>query len=69
MADDAASQLAALKKARASGVLTVHHGDTSTTFRTLAEIDSIVRSLEAEAEAASSPRPRLRYAVQLTKGL
>jgi hypothetical protein len=66
-ADDAASQLAALKKAKASGVLTVHHGDTSTTFRSLAEIDSIIRSLEADA--VTSPRPRLRYAVQLTKGL
>jgi hypothetical protein len=75
MADDAALRLAALKAAKASGVLTVRHGDTMTTFRSLAEIDRIILSLEAEIASAPNgangapARVRLRYPIQTTKGL
>jgi hypothetical protein len=73
MADDAAARLDALQKAWASGVLTVRHGDTMTTFRTLAEMDSIIAGLKAEiagaAVAGGGKRTRLRYPIQTTKGL
>jgi hypothetical protein len=70
--DDPADWLAALQRARASGVLSVRHGDTMTTFRTLAEIDSIIRSLSAGMAGDPTVRPalsRLRYPRQITKGL
>jgi hypothetical protein len=64
------TRLDALKKARASGVLTVRHGDTQTTFRSLDEIDRIIASLEAEiASASGTPRRRVRYIYQAGKGL
>jgi hypothetical protein len=75
MADDAAAWLADLQKARASGVLSVRHGDTMTTFRSLAEIDAIIRSLTAGVVsgggvvAGGVATPRLRYPRQVTKGL
>jgi hypothetical protein len=74
MADDTAARLAALKRARDSGVLTVRHGDTLTTFRTLAEIESIISSLESDLAAAAAGggaggRVRLRYPRQTSKGL
>ena len=75
MADDPAAWLAALQRARASGVLSVRHGDTMTTFRSLSEIDSIIRSLSAGVVGAGGdplggkPGPRLRYPRQTTKGL
>jgi len=45
---DVATRLAALKAARDSGVLTVRHGDTSTTFRSLDEIERIIAVLETQ---------------------
>jgi hypothetical protein len=74
MADDADSWLAALQKARATGVLSIRHGDTWTTFRSLPEIDSIIRSLQAGTAGgggatSAAAAPRLRYPRQVTKGL
>jgi len=73
MADDPAAWLAALEKAQASGVLSVRHGDTMTTFRSLAEINAIIESLTAKVAAAggsvAARSPRLRYLRQVTKGL
>lgn len=43
-----ADRLAALKRARDSGVLTVRHGDTSTTYRSLDEIERIISALEVQ---------------------
>ncbi|RWN11771.1 hypothetical protein [Mesorhizobium sp.] len=37
-----------LKKAMASGVLTVKHGDTLTTFRSMAEMERQLERMEAE---------------------
>lgn len=65
-----AAQLAALKTARNSGVLTVKHGETQTTYRSLAEIDRIISSLEAQIAAdAGTKRSRVRYLHQAGKGL
>lgn len=74
MADDSEAWLAALLRARASGVLSVRHGDTWTTFRSLPEIDSIIRSLQGDIAAGSGGAAgalgtRLRYVRQVTKGL
>lgn len=64
------TELAALKTARNSGVLTVRHGETLTTYRSLAEIDSIIAKIEAEIAAdAGQRRRRVNYFVQTGKGL
>lgn len=71
MADAATitTRLEALKKARDTGVLTVKHGETLTTFRSLAEIERIIKQLESDlAAAGGSPRKRLRYAYQSGRG-
>lgn len=74
MPDDKAARLEILEKAWASGVLNVRHGDVWTTFRSLDEIEAIIRSLKAGVTAgggsvARPARPRLRYPRQRTKGL
>jgi hypothetical protein len=72
MSDDPAAWLAALLRARASGVLSVKHGDTMTTFRSLAEIDSIIRSISADpaiVPAGTRTRSRIVYPRQNSKGL
>jgi len=71
MADDDATRLAALKRARDTGVLRVRHRDISTTFRSLADINIIIQQLEGQAAVAAggAPRTRLRYLIQTTKGL
>jgi DNA-binding FadR family transcriptional regulator len=66
MADDA-TMLAALKAARNSGALTVRHGDTMTTFRSLAEMDQIISDLIKAT--AITPPSRIRYVYQLRKAL
>ena len=52
----------ALEKARYSGVLSVRHGDTSTTFKTDAEMASALA-------AASGSGRRVKYLYQSGKGL
>lgn len=42
------AQIDALKAARNSGTLTVRHGETTVTYRSLAELNSIIRDMEAE---------------------
>lgn len=61
MADVAALtiRLEALKAARDTGALSVRHGDTSTTFRSLSEINKIIADLENQiALATNSTRIR-----------
>jgi hypothetical protein len=61
-------RLAAIRKAYASGALVVRHGDTSTTFRTLEEMERIMAQLEAEINVANgTPRRRVRYVRQFRK--
>lgn len=70
MAYDPAVTLERLKMARDTGVLTIHHGDTSTTYRSLDEINQIIRQLEAQVPPVPGVprRQRVRYLYQLTKG-
>ncbi|PSJ55769.1 phage head-tail joining protein [Pseudaminobacter soli (ex Li et al. 2025)] len=51
------AQIDALKAAMASGVLTVRHGETTTTFRSLAEMQKQLADMEADV-SASPTRPR-----------
>ena len=50
------TQIDNLKRAYASGVLTVREGETSTTFRSLEEIKDAIREMEEEV----SGTPRIR---------
>lgn len=59
-------RIAALRRARDSGVLIVRHGDEMTEFRSLAEIDKILGELENES--AGRTRPRVGYIIQSDKG-
>ena len=61
------TQIDALKTAMASGVLTVRHGETTTTFRSLAEMQKQLSLMEAEVGTAT--RTRVRYLYQSDKGL
>lgn len=61
------TQIDALKKAIASGVLTVRHGDTSTTYRTLAEMERALALMQSEVNA-STATPR-RTVAGFSKGL
>lgn len=64
------ARLTALKKARDTGVLTVNHGDTSTTFRSISEIERIIAALSNEiASLAGTSRRSARYIRQGGKGL
>jgi hypothetical protein len=64
-------RIAAIRSARDSGVLIVRHGDTSSQFRSLEEMNAIIRELEKELDAAQdvSPRKRVSYIQQSCKGL
>lgn len=65
-----ATELAALKAARNSGVLTVKHGDTLTTYRSLSEIERIIAAIEASIGTTAGTRvSRVRPLYQSGKGL
>lgn len=68
--DELERRIAALRAARDSGVLMVRHGDTSTQFRSMREIDTLLSSMvrELDSVAGGRPRPRLRYIRQNSKG-
>lgn len=64
------ARIAALRRARDSGVLVVRHGEQSTTFRSLKELNDILASLEAELGKVAETTPsRVRYIMQSNKGL
>lgn len=64
------ARITAIQAARDSGALLVRHGDTSTQFRSLAEMDSIIADLEAQLDRANGvTRKRVRYIRQCSKGL
>lgn len=50
------AQIDALKVAMASGVLTVRHGDTSTTFRSISEMQKVLAQMEADLAGTTRPR-------------
>lgn len=47
------AQIDALKKAIASGVLTVRHGDEQVTYRSLAEMQAALKAMEGEVNPDS----------------
>jgi hypothetical protein len=58
-----------LKRARASGVLVVKHGDTTTTYRSVDEITKAISEIEGDiAKATGRRRRRVRYVSQRSKG-
>lgn len=67
---DKQARLTSLRKARDSGVLSVRHGESATTFRTMAEIESIIAALEREIAGLEGNNARSpRYIYQSGKGL
>jgi len=60
------ARISTLEAALASGVLTVRHGDTTTTFRSAAEILLAIDRLEKQL---TGPRTGPRYVQQSSKGL
>lgn len=63
-------RLTAIIEARDSGALSVRHGETSTQFRSLDEMNRIIASLERKiAAAGGAERQRLYYPYQSSKGL
>lgn len=63
------ARITALRKAIDSGVLIVRHGDESTQFRSLAEMEKILAKLEGDLAAANgTKRSRVRYIEQCGKG-
>lgn len=64
------ARLEQLEASIASGVLTVRHGETSTTFRSMSEMLKAKELLEGQiADAEGTKRTRIRYAYQSGKGL
>lgn len=64
------NRITAIRKARDSGVLSIGHGETRTTFRSLAEMNTILGQLEKELAALDgSTKSRVKYISQGTKGL
>lgn len=60
--------LAALEKAKYSGVLSFRHGDTQTTFRSMAELDKAINDIKNEINALDGKTRGPRYLRQPNKG-
>lgn len=62
-------QLERIEKAYATGTLKVKHGDTETTFRSLDEMERIIRYLKGILDNwGTKTTRRIRYIRQETKG-
>jgi hypothetical protein len=68
-AEEIAARLERLKKARASGVLRVTHGDVTTEFRNGADLDRAIAAEERELAAAQGNAPRRTFFITSDKGL
>ena len=62
------TRLDALRKARASGIKSVTHGDTTTVYKSDQEMAAAEASLEGQINTLSE-RPRVRFFYQSSKGL
>lgn len=63
------ARITAIRKARDSGALMVRHGDQQTQFRSLAEMNAIIASLENELAEVTGSRTRgPNYIIQKSKG-
>lgn len=64
------ARIAQIRAARDSGVLSVRHGETSTQFRSLDEMNSIIADLQSQlATALGKRRQRVNYVRQVARGL
>lgn len=62
-------RIAAIRAARDSGVQSVRHGDTQTIWRSLADVNEIIASLENQlAKLQGRKRSRVNYITQTSKG-
>ncbi len=70
-ADEIKSRIERLRQAINSGVLTIQHGDTRTTYRSQAEMERALRALNIELARAERRDRRRRpgYVYQRGKGL
>lgn len=63
------TRLTTLYKMRDSGVLIIRHGDTSTQFRSMDELERVIRQLERQLNTAQGRvRSRVSYIRQSRKG-
>jgi hypothetical protein len=63
------TQLRVLKQARASGVYSVRHGDTSVQYRSLKEINAAISSIQREIRLLRGQTRTPKYVLQTTRGL
>ena len=63
------ARLERLKKARASGVLSVRHGDTTTTYRSLDELTRAIGLVEQEIDQAGGRNVVRTYKLTSSKDL
>ncbi|WP_027521756.1 phage head-tail joining protein [Bradyrhizobium sp. Ec3.3] len=65
------AKLTAIRTARDTGALDVRHGDTRTIFRSLTEMNAIIKDLESQLSTVqgTAPKKRIGYIVQKCKGL
>jgi hypothetical protein len=59
----------ALKGARANGALTVRHGESMVTYRSIAEINSAIAANEQELSTLGGLKTVRRFAIRTHKGL
>jgi len=68
-ADQLTARIEVLKAARASGVLSVRHGENMTTFRSVEEMNMAIALDEQELESLGGLKPVRRYRVRTHKDL
>jgi flagellin-like hook-associated protein FlgL len=70
-ADQIRERISGLRQAIDSGVLTIEHADTRTTYRTLNEMERVLSALKADLVVVEGRRQRRRgvYVTQIGKGL
>ena len=61
MANYTQAQVDALRAAIASGVLTVRHGDVSTTYRSLTEMQAVLKTMEEDVAGKTVRRSRVAF--------
>ncbi len=63
------TRIDAAEAALATGVLSVRHGDTSTTFRSESEIEKLIARLRKQlASLQGKTNTRVKYITQASKG-
>jgi biopolymer transport protein ExbD len=66
--EDLEAALVRLRKAKRSGTLIVRHGDTSVTYRSMAEITEAINEVLGEIAKLNGTTRGPRYVVQTGKG-